>query len=483
MAVSNWLNERVPQTVPCDDTVGDHVRQFVYHKANRDAYVAFGLEYLKRKAQARADTYDVVVVGAGIHAATYLYTLRQQRPHLRVLLVEKTSTVSSTFAEFGDSLVLNSPTFQQVDLNSNVVPGHFVQTSDFDELHEKVFPTARHIFDLAVMVLLHSDADILFNVEVHGVERVADGYRLTTSTTDVVGRSVVIANGMGALNETAYSGPRSTGALVSGDCFVRRCFEDTVYADSLSGKTVAIVGDGDTANCVLEYILPIVYPNKLYGFYRENPALPARVYWLGQSAACLKAFFFNSKRRYSHSGGIIEVFWQEDSSLELPSDVRESASDMLRIVPDKLVEVRSSPAGLTLVTDRDAMDVDVAIDCTGRFNPLCARLLHDGYDTVHGDIVFQGGFWCQAEDRFVPKPHTLEGRAIACRVRGQDVFVLGGACPLGELIADSEARNGAAKYQEGRVSLTNSKWSLEHALPRTVAFAKQHAQALAARDT
>ena len=46
------------------------------------------------------------------------------------------------------------------------------------------------------------------------------------------------------------------------------------------------------------------------------------------------------------------------------------------------------------------------------------------------------------------------------------------------MIDDDEAKNGSLKYQEERTSLTNSKWSLEHTLPRTAAFAENYLEFL-----
>ena len=82
--------------------------------------------------------------------------------------------------------------------------------------------------------------------------------------------------------------------------------------------------------------------------------------------------------------------------------------------------------------------------------------------------------WCEKQDRFTASPRTLKARRIASQSAGENIFLLGSACPLGEMIDDEEAKNGAANYQEGRLSLTNSNWSLEHTLPRSEAFAEKH---------
>ena len=118
------------------------------------------------------------------------------------------------------------------------------------------------------------------------------------------------------------------------------------------------------------------------------------------------------------------------------------------------------------------------IDCTGRFNDLSATLLKDEHTFVEGDITLYGGKWDEDLGRFIVSPRLLEERKIACKLEGEKIFFLGSACPLGKLIDDDEARNGSLKYQEDRTSLTNSKWSLEHTLPRTVAFADKHQEIL-----
>ena len=114
------------------------------------------------------------------------------------------------------------------------------------------------------------------------------------------------------------------------------------------------------------------------------------------------------------------------------------------------------------------------IDCTGRENTLSLKLLSRGYEYIEGNIVFEGGFWNEKEDRFTSIPFTLDVKRIAYKVKNQEIFFLGATCPLEEIIDDDEAKNGSSQYQEDRKSLTNSKWSLEHTLPRTIALANQH---------
>ena len=454
----------------------ERLKKAVFDRDDRKAYVERALGYLKSKQLRKHEQYDVILVGAGLHSATYLWNFKKRNPLAKLLIVEKASTVCSTFAELGDSLVLNSPTYARVGLNSNIVPGHFVQTSDFDELVEKPpYPTAKHLFELAVMVFFHSDANIVFDFEVADVAKEDDAYLLRAGDCVFSTRNLIVANGMGDPTRASFLSQASSEKVLFGDEFIAKCHNDEPFAKSLVDTKMAVIGDGDTANCVLEYILPTLYPNKRYGFYRADPELPKLVYWIGQEAKSLKEFYFTNKSRYGHAGGIIEIFWDGDTSLEMPEELWSESKKLMKLVPEKLVSLAHESDRVLLTTSENVLEVDLVVDCTGRHNPLSSDLLRDGYETVEGDIVFYGGYWSEELESFSASPRVLKSKRLACKLKGENIFFLGGACPLGDLIDDSEARNGASKYQESRVSLTNSKWSLEHTLPRSAALAEQHA--------
>ncbi|MEM6732056.1 MAG: FAD-dependent oxidoreductase, partial [Myxococcota bacterium] len=417
--------------------------------------------------------YDVVLVGAGVHSASFLYSLKKKTPNVRVLVVEQSQTVCSTFFKLGDSLVLNSPTFSKVGLNSNIVPGHFIQLSDFDELTERPFPTAKHVYELATLVFLHSDADIAFGFPVEDVERVDDRYRVVSNDRNVEAKNIVVANGMGDPRKASFACDRHSERIVSGDDFIASSQSDASFADRIRDRRVSVVGAGDTANSVMECLLPLAYPHQRYGFPAESPFLPRSLQWIGQPAKDIQEYYFANKARYCHSGGVIEFFWDGDAPFELSKDVWSACKSKMERVPERLVSVKHTADGLELQTSTKSLQTDLVVDCTGRSNPLSARLLQAESEFIHGDVVFFGGQWDHMLDRFVVAPRVFENLRIACKLKGERVFLLGSACPLDELIDDDEARNGSLEYQAERSSLTNSKWSLEHTLPRTVAFAEK----------
>jgi len=458
----------------------EQVKAWIYDHQRRARYVAAATRYLKAKQPTLREVYDVVLVGAGLHAAIFVYIAKLANPGLKALIVEKSDTTCATFAQLGDALVLNSPTFSKVGLNSNVAQGHFIQVSDFDELAERPFPTAKHLHELATMILFHADADIVFDFSVEGVNEAEGRYTLSSQGRTVEAQSVVVANGMGEQRKNAFKRDQQSSQVVEGDHFIAACHDNTHVLEQIRGKTLAIVGAGDSANCVMEYLLPLTYPNNHYRAYAKGTPTPSLIYWIGQSAESVQDFYFANKQRYCHSGGLIEFFWDGEAPFDLPAESWQRTKAKIQCIPDKLTALSHKTNAIELTVGDQRLHADIVVDCTGRNNPLSTALLQGAYEFVSGDVVFYGGQWDELLERFVVAPRTLEGRRIACQVKNTRIFLLGCACPVDELIDDEEALDGSLKHQEERKSLTNSKLSLEHTLPRTAAFAAQFAQALRA---
>ena len=478
-AIERFLEKEGRLENVAEVSLAKQIREYIYNHDCRKKYVAAATNYLKKKRTRLSSDYDVIVVGAGIHAAIFLYTLRKKNPDLRVLIVERSQAICATFFGLGDSLVLNTPTFSKVGLNSNIMEGHFIQVSDFDELVEKPFPTAKHLYELATMTLFHADADILFNYEVEDVSKVSGAYSVSSENKTVTARSVVISNGMGEPNRASYQRDKQSEKTINGDDFIASCYANKDFLDYIKNRKIAVIGAGDTANCVMEYLLPLVYPNYEYGFYRETPFLPAYVYWIGQRAKGVQDFGLVNKHRYCRSGGLVEFFWDGETPFDLPEEMWKRTKALIKCIPDKLVTLSHKNNSLELITRSECMEVDLVIDCTGRCNKLSSTLLQGKYEFVKGEVAFYGGHWDEDQDRFVvSSPRFLNAKKIACKLKDEKIFLLGSACPLDKLIEDDEALGGALKDQEHRTSLTNSKWSLEHSLPRSVAFAKQYADTL-----
>ncbi|MEM1434265.1 MAG: hypothetical protein AAGG11_09445 [Pseudomonadota bacterium] len=403
----------------------------------------------------------------------FVYTAKQKNPGLKTLIVEKTADICSTFARLGDSLVLNSPTFSKVGLNSNLAQGHFIQVSDFDELAEWQYPTAKHLHELATMILFHADADILFGFGVDAVEKTSSGYAVSSKGRSIEASSVVLTNGMGEQGKDAFRQDKRSEQVVDGDAFISACARGGAICERLRNARIAVVGAGDTANCVMEHLLPLTYPNDRYPSFQKGPFLPSLVYWIGQNARNVQDYYFTNKQRYCHSGGIIEYFWDGEAPFDLPADAWKRTKALIRCIPHRLDSLTHGTEAIALSAGSVQIEADIVVDCTGRCNELSAALLQREHDFVRGDVSFHGGQWDDQQDRFVLSPRHLRNQRIACKIKDERIFLLGCACPMHELIDDQEALDGSLRHQEAKRSLTNSKFSLEHTLPRSVAFAER----------
>lgn len=439
-------------------------------------------EYLLSKPVNTQKTYDIVLIGAGIHAAVFVYTAKRLAPELDILVLEGTSTLCSTFAKMGDALILNSPTFSKAGLNSNIIQGHFIQLTDFDELSEKPFPTGTHIHDIASMVFFHSNADIVFDSAVSAVLRVDDTQEVVTPERCFRARQVIVSNGMGRQRTLDLSGQASRD-VIQGDDFISMCQDPGRVGHLIRDKRVAVVGGGDTANCVLEYLLPLVYPHNNYGIETNKTNLPVSIFWIGQRAEDIKEYYYENKSRYCHSGGLIELFWHGESPFGLPADLWRQSKKRIRCIPDKLRSIDSAQSHLQLTTESTSFAADLVINCVERRNALAEQYLNGEVQYINGDITFYGGQWHPKHHKFVVLPRTIEDARIAVKVEDQNIYLIGAACPLIDMIPDSEAKDGTLKYLDERQSLTNSKWSLEHVLPRTVAFASRMSSQLRGQPT
>ena len=117
-----------------------------------------------------------------------------------------------------------------------------------------------------------------------------------------------------------------------GDDFLSQCSAGSPLAKSIGQMNLAVIGAGDTANCVMERILPLVYPSSEYGPSNACSSMPLSVVWIGQTARDIREFFFANKTRYAHAGGLIELFWDGDHPFELPLNTWRRAKSGLRLI-------------------------------------------------------------------------------------------------------------------------------------------------------
>ena len=130
------------------------------------------------------------------------------------------------------------------------------------------------------------------------MEREGNAYAMSSNERSVRGQSVVVANGMGEQKKDAFLRDTWSANIIDGDDFIASCHLDATFLEGMRDKTLAIIGAGDTGNCVMEYLLPLTYPNDNYASFRKGPFVPALVYWIGQNATTVQEFYFANKKRY-----------------------------------------------------------------------------------------------------------------------------------------------------------------------------------------
>lgn len=451
------------------------IRKYIHQKEDRQKYVAFALHYLKNKKQRKCKERPCAIIGAGAHSALFIYHQRMKNPKRKFVLLEKHHSPASTFQKLGAGLVLNSPTYPQISLDANIFPGHFVQLSDFDTLGLRPFPTAEELYQLITMIFFHADATILFE---HEVKRISPKdstlIQIDFKEKSLEASAVILAEGKNKfLNDTLSHLP----IYQTGDQFIEEYIKNPMgRRDTIKGKKIALIGDGDTANCVAEFLLPLIYPHVYYQLDFKNKPLPQKILWFGQKAKDVQDFYFKNKSRYCHSGALIEYFWNQESPFEISTEVWQKTKGMITLIPDKYqsYELKNKNVLLkTLVKNKvKKYLVDLIIDARGRHSPLFdASFSKASWQPLRGDITFHGGHWCEHHEKFIPSHLKKEDQIIALKHKRYPLYAMGMCLPWNQFIDSEEAKDGSLKYNEEKITLTNSKWSLEHILPRTQSFA------------
>ena len=90
-------------------------------------------------------------------------------------------------------------------------------------------------------------------------------YELESDERKIRAKCVVVCNGMGDPKTNAFASDRRSEKIMLGDDFLSQCSAGSPLAKSIGQMNLAVIGAGDTANCVMERILPLVYPSSEYG--------------------------------------------------------------------------------------------------------------------------------------------------------------------------------------------------------------------------
>ena len=350
--------------------------------------------------------YDVVIVGSGVHGITALHEIMNINPNLKVLVIDKSNTAGATFRKAGATFNINSSN-RSSGKNSEPLPGKGninelsgspVQVS---ELTNVKYPSALDLGDALVTSLYgalssYKNVDIIFNTTVRGVEvnqanvfanRIQVDNKSLPDGFEVRAQKIILASGLGKpripreIQDQIKADPQLTVTpkaknklprVVTFEDVLRTLQKSSNPKSYFANKRVAVVGTGDSANVLIEFLLG--YSTK-EGYAQSDAQTPnpKKILWLGQCRTTCDSFIADARSRYAQIG---TGFRSSDPQ----------TSPILEGVPGRLMEVeRVSRKGVKAITESNTFEVDTIILTTGYSNRLVdilKNLIRDNSDTA-----------------------------------------------------------------------------------------------------
>ncbi len=270
--------------------------------------------------------YNVAILGSGPVGAVAALNLRQANPGLKVALIEEQARPGQTFRTFGRFTWINSP--ERGAASTNRFPGLPLAARDLlepDTVQDTpYFLMPYHLADLTELTALTSGADCWLGVQAERLEPSPGqglAIRMRGTGPRITADRVLVASGLGQVAPPADPAKRAPAvdtfehitaratALVERNRLRRGAHAS--FMAPYAGKSIAIIGAGDSANNLAELAAGYA-PPELYGKAiseaaqpgpRNGPAIgdpqgPASVVWVRQRAADAAAFVAGNKLRY-----------------------------------------------------------------------------------------------------------------------------------------------------------------------------------------
>lgn len=266
----------------------------------------------QRQEKGSKNIVDVVVIGAGVHAAIFNGVATALRPDLRILTIESGDVIAKMFMGSGPAYRINSP--ELMNASANVIAEAPVQLRD---LTEDNLAVSQVLGEVIVYAHYNSHSNFLFNSPVDHVARQGKLYEVTLRDgLKVQAPAVIVATGIGApdipgLDDESWStlySESNTDFEPATEVPGIQFFEDATrrirvawrnQLDPLApyrGRKVAVVGDGHSGNVFVEFLIGQGF-TEIY----QNPGESTSevdVAWVGQKALDFDAF----RKRNPHRG-------------------------------------------------------------------------------------------------------------------------------------------------------------------------------------
>lgn len=287
--------------------------------------------FLKKSLENRTFiNYDFVVIGSGVHGVVAVNSLLRENPNYKVLIIDKNDTGGATFRQSGETFRINSSNRASGPLplpgrgNINELPALPIQVSD---ISSSKYPSAGNLGDVLVAglyaaVTQYANVDVLFRTKATET-RLGDGkfpVRLKAefdeSTVEVRAQKLINSTGLGSpkipreVMDNLLEAPKLTKIPRSRSRLARvMTFEDVMRILSqdpnprrfFEKKKVGVVGTGDSANVLIEFLLGYA-PRLGYGLSDAQTAGAKRIFWIGQKQKTCEEFISDARSRYAQIG-------------------------------------------------------------------------------------------------------------------------------------------------------------------------------------
>ena len=303
---------------------------------------------LKENLRSQSESLYIpeIVVGSGPHSAAYLQSKASNRPGQTTLVIDQKNRVGGTFADVNEAFYLNSTNRRNEGFRAQPGQGDLNYVHDIvgiPDFKARRWIEAGSLGEVAAVGLYLSDAVFMTQTKVISVDYNRSNKKGTYQVklrdlktgrfSYVYTDRVVLSSGLGKprvfrdkptqeLIEREQKSARKKGTapkLESFTDFVDRIgnVNNRTPIRDLAGKTVGIVGLGDSGRVISE-LLTGLGPEGAYRADVAQVGLPKRIYWfVGSSEASFKnckEYIEKTRARYSqiaqalNSGVLVPVY-------------------------------------------------------------------------------------------------------------------------------------------------------------------------------
>lgn len=402
--------------------------------------------------------YDLVIVGTGVHGVIALQEALARNPKLRILLIDEGDTAGATFRYGKEVFSINSSNRASGvatrplpgEGNINELPGMPIQTSD---LTATKYPTANDLGTAIVAGLYsavreHPNVDVLFGASAKELKDPSEELRDVSEAVkiglhggaeaEIGAQKIILTTGLGTpgvppqVAKTLASNP-DLSKFTEGKIPKVVNFEDLVRMLAMSNdpislikdKKVAIVGKGDSANVLIEFLLG--YASKEgYAKSASQDGRVSKIFWIGQDKKDCKGFISDIRSRYQ---GISTGF--RSSSKDLEAIITPYAGKISDVVKSDTGRVSS-----VLENGESVPEADIVILTTGftqDVRGLFKNITNGQSSSFSNDTsFFENSFETLSGSTSTLMKQTKIGR----KYKGREIYVLGTAA--GDLTVKEE---------------------------------------------